>query len=273
MQNLNITLKSLIRNIPQFSIFIIILGLSKQMLYFNNFNLPIQNYLSLSEIGLLIANDLFLVGFSFLLIFLEIFIFSIKENSSNTTKQNKKINPIKYSYLNKTLGVVGRNKMIRILERIIKWVIYIIGALIFLFMIIGPIAGFFWGKTYSNRMYYAIFAIALLIITVTFLKINIVIKHFGEMAIPNILFGILFLISFFFSTPYSIKKVENGYYSGTIIKTSNHTYVSDRDNFYIGQTSQFIFIYSRCDSTTTIIPIGKVDKIVLKKDDSIKVDF
>lgn len=234
------------------------------MLYFNNFNLPIQNYLSLSEIGLLIANDLFLVSFSFLLIFLEIFIFSIKENSPNTTKQNKKVNPIKYSYLNKTS---------RVLVRIIKWLIYFFGALIFLFMIIGPIVGFFLGKTYSDKMYYAIFAIALLIIIITFLKISIVIKHFGEMSILYILFGMLFLISFFFSTPYSIKKVENGYYSGTIIKTSDYTYVSDRDNFYIGQTSQFIFIYSRHDSTTTIIPVGKVDKIVLKKNVQIKVDF
>ena len=54
-------IKKLGLGIGELTAIIIILGISKQLLYYGNFNLPIKYFIGLSELGMLISNDLLII--------------------------------------------------------------------------------------------------------------------------------------------------------------------------------------------------------------------
>lgn len=262
MNSLLISVKSLLGKIPQLSIGVIILGLSKQIIYYKNYDLPIEQYITLSEIGLLIANDLYLIFLFLTVFFVEIFVldFSSKEEGRKIDKKvfsENQVNNTSY-------------RIVKIVLSIIKWSALVVFGIIFVGFMLTPFIGVFTAESYPEKLFMGVLALSISIVFILIFRTNQIAKHFGFVTIPITLLLLAILGVYYLSIPDQLKKVDNGYYYGTKIIMSDTIYVSDRNDYYIGQTSKYIFIYSKLDSATTIIPLTKVDKIVLKTNKAVK---
>ena len=60
-----------------------------------------------------------------------------------------------------------------------------------------------------------------------------------------------------------IQNTENGKFEGTKVITEDSTYISTHDQYYIGQTSSYIFLFDKTQNKPTIIPASKIKRIDL----------
>jgi hypothetical protein len=80
-----------------------------------------------------------------------------------------------------------------------------------------------------------------------------------------ILSTILLIFSFFFVLKIlaDIQETEKGKYVGTKVITEDSTYISTNNNYYIGQTSNYVFIFNKKQNQSTIIPVSNIKRIEL----------
>ncbi|MGB3163188.1 MAG: hypothetical protein WBA96_06645 [Chitinophagaceae bacterium] len=239
------------------SLLVIILSLIKTFLYYSNFNIPIKYFLGLTELGLLIADDLLIIVPALLIVYILTFKLETKKDDINSTKNQSNIEkeiPIKKDV----------SKFRQHTSRVFKYFSFGLFALIFGFMVIGPFYLFFSANTFSEKMQAVSFIIVIGFFVLFFFKFEQIANLISIEGMAVSVLVITFVLFFVLRLKSQIDEVENGYYTGTKIITSDSTYVSDSNSYYIGQTSKYAFIYSKKDSFSTILPIEKIDKIILK---------
>ena len=231
--------------IPSLSIFIILLGLLKTVLYFYHFNVPIKYFIGFSELTLIISDDLILIVF--------FVVFPIAFTAFYLTTQlmvNKIANP------NFTHDLT-LNKQYKVIN--------IVGGFLMLLNIIFAI---FNRKDYVQKNGNLIFCclIGLILLTVYLVRrIEFVSKtKVPRIYIYTVFLSIIICAVLIYTTIYEIGDVDKGKYSGTIIKTSDSTYISTAKNYFIGKTESYVFIYNKDSCTTTIIPKDGLKQMVLK---------
>lgn len=223
--------KQISNNIPLISIAIIILGLIKEFIYYGRFNVPIKYFLNISELGLIISDNLLLLSPAIIL--LAIGLRTHTQNIELTEEQQKQ-------------------EKKDVIFRIIFWTI--------LFIIIA-FFGFYFKEYYLQViMICGLIFISLIIIPIFFIDINSPLQKtfINVFAIISLILIIIFIGSLETYT------VDKGKYSGTQIYTRDTTYTSSDTSYFIGKTEKYIFIYNKFDTTTLIIPSESVTKIVMK---------
>lgn len=250
-------IKAFINKIPQLSLLVIIISLIKTLLYYNNFNIPIKYFLGISELGLLVADDLLILVPIFVIFYIGYYkLDSIGIQRSSTN--NKTI-------IDKNVSAKPKySKLRRIISKSFDYLTYGILILVAVFMVILPIYIFFTTTSYPIKLLTAAFIIVIgYFILFAFKHKELQNLLTNEGASISLLL-MLFIISFVLRISNEINEVENGRYTGTRIVTKDSTYISDSNSFYIGQTSKYVFIFSKNDSFSTILPVEKIDKIILK---------
>jgi hypothetical protein len=106
-------LKKITAYIPLLAVLLIVLGLCKQFIYYTNFNVPINSFIGLSEIGILISDDL-IINIPFFASFIAIISavdFDIKSNFEVTeptkTLESKPVISIKQKNRKALRSVIG----------------------------------------------------------------------------------------------------------------------------------------------------------------------
>lgn len=226
-------------SVAHLSIVVIVLGILKEIIYYNNFNLSIQHFIDLSELGLAVSNNLLLLAvFVFLGIATSFSHMKFDgEGSKESSKKNelKKPNPKAGNYIR----------------------------IIIAFFSLSAIIYFY--NSYANYLMIIAAYFPVSFIFVYIYKNASVIKFFGSETNAFLFLFFTFLVAaILFYTAKEIKSVENGQYTGTVIKTNDSTYISNDTSYYIGKTNKYIFIYDSKRKGTTIIPVDKIEIINLQ---------
>lgn len=220
--------KRALENIPLITGLVIIIGIIKLNLYYQNFDVPINNFISVSEIATTVAVDLLF----FLLIYtalktIQIFIKDVKPDFTLFSSKDSE---------------------------------NLIFSLIFVFINIGL---FVWGlfeKVYYRRIIHDAYTYFFLFITLMQTKFG---KNFIEKnkEFTNVLYIFaLTLVAVVNMTSREIKLVTSGKYNGTKVTTSDTTYVSNDTTYYIGQTDKSLFLYNTSNHCI-VVPISTIKQL------------
>ena len=234
--------------LPLISGLVICLSILKSIIFFNHFNIPIKFYLTLSELPIIIAGDLFLI--------LPLLIFGLLTANINVVFIEKKLIQRRLELLRKS----GRTKVSKKYSPFWNRFIMITIFIGIVWIIILSICE----KNYGE-IYIGICCIGTLLIAFYFTLLY----EFPWMPLPSLVpifysmhvllcFGIFFAI-----TTMEIQNVDNGRYTGTKIVTKDSTFKSTDSAFFIGQTSNYIFFYNKKDKHTSIIPASELKEIEL----------
>jgi hypothetical protein len=192
--------------------------------------------MSISELGLIISDELILtVPLLIIFSYLNHFFLGVK-------MENKP--PIKSNYL-----------------RIIQWILGITFGILFALFTIK----FLNSTKYSYKLFYSSFLLVCLYVFVLVASLNNISSVFPTNM--QFYFSLIFVLTFSYiitKTSSNLIMVENGRYFGTKIYTEDSIYTSNISSYYIGKTSSNIFIYNAKDSSTTILPLESIKKIVFK---------
>lgn len=235
-------LKRLGSLLPVLPILLIPISLTKQILFYYNYNVPIKNFIGLSELGLLIADDILIVMPIFILIALFTVVFHEIKSLRDKKKQEA---PNKPQLKRKTWFKVN-------------YVFLLIGVICLIYLLTSP------------QFYFVKIAI---LINVAFLLLCVILfflRKYYLAIFPSFLERLLFLCIFFtflattYQLNFEIVKIETGKYTGTHIRTANIDHTSSALSFYIGKTEKYVFIYNKKDSSTDIIPTDDIIEFKLK---------
>lgn len=217
--------KQFFPTLSQLTICVIILSLLRNYFFYSNFQLPIKFFVGISELGLLIFDDL--------LVPILIVVFSLAanwmdENFEDAT--NKSEIPKHYKILSAViiimLGVVGLIMGLNsntYLDKI-TWFTLTIGCIS-----VGSYIGFLTNKIQS------------------------------KIVVPIIFFFIMFSLSL----AADIESVQNGKSLGTKIYTKSDTLTSTSSFYYIGQTMDYVFMYDTLKKSNLIIPKNEITRMEL----------
>lgn len=220
-------------SLKELSIAILILGLLKLIVYYNNFNVPIKYFLGLSELWLVISDDLLFAAPTIFLTFYA----SHKIVDIPTNKER--------------MGFSKKD----LFEKVFLIIFIIIG----LFLV----ARLFFTKTYyeTSINLLTLFLFAFMFIAIfneTFFSVSLK-KYFPIFSISLIIFLVLL------RGVLDIRSVEHGRYNGTRIVTEKKTYISNDSAYFIGKTEKYIFIYNKPSKSTLILPMDLVIELEIRK--------
>lgn len=245
-------LKKLTESIALFSVLIVIFGLVKQYLFYLRFDIPINYFLNISELGLIISNDLLVLGLLFGILVFGFYLLTdweipIEKINSEVEKRERKLKELQTSNSKRYKKIVNKRK------------IYI------LILFIASIIAFIYSNEYGLKLIFA--TTALLMLPYFFLIFNstLLYRHLTSNVAQIYLLTVIFVVFYTGFIGNQIAKVEKGKYNGTVIKTADSTYVSDSESYFIGKTEKFLFIYNSRKQSTTIIPTEKIERITLKE--------
>lgn len=232
--------KDIGNSIKAATVFILILGFLKHLIYYMNFHVPIKFFFGLSDLWLFLSDDFIYTAplAFFWLAFSSDFKDLTDENIEWTAEEKKQ---------------AKREKLFAFITTVL--IIVIIGATYY----------FFRTEEYFKRVLLKLaFVYASIFLILFFLRKDK--RRFfqlGRIFYYSFGFGIL---TFFlaYRTGLQIRDVNHSLYKGTIIKTADSTYVSNDSSYFIGKTESFLFIYNSKDTTTDIIPSDLVKEIVIK---------
>ena len=259
----NSFLKNFTSNIPSITVYILLLGLIKQLLYYRSFHVPIKYFLGLSEVGLFVADDLLLFVPLMLFAFFISYLYSISwEQKQYNDKTIISSTPINENNFNKkTLAKKIISKFQKYKE--------IIGLILVTILSVFLIFKIIYTKHYYAKLVYFTIMSQFILGAILYQFAKPIADFFKSHKITNlsiflIISNIFVLFYIFFTTGFDIKKVQNGNYNDTIIITNDSTYTSTPLNYFIGRTEKYVFIYNVKDTSTTILPSESVKKMVIK---------
>lgn len=238
-----------ILSIPLITGIIIILGILKYVIFYKFFYIPITEYLQLSEILLLITDDIIYIvlffGLPRLLGHFEELVNNEKDIVSNSS--DKKIN-----YNNRVKEFRNNRKIIIVFLSICLIVI---------------IALAFKGNRFDKSLaFYGSICIVAIIFCIcwemSLLRQNV--RYELRLYLYFSMLSICILLIVCFRAVTEAERVYSGEYKGTTIVTSDSIYVSDSFHFYIGRTSQYKFIYNKTEKSSTIFPNSEIKRMILK---------
>ncbi len=234
------------RLIQYFSAFLIAVGIIRHSIYYGYFHVSIEDFIGTGEFLLLFADDIFLN--------LVIWIVVVGLGSL---------------FLHDTIGEWNYIKLQNDAKKKFKQRILSEEYLYNIFLFIVFLVVFFFKKDYLTNVIFFF----LLLSTLTPIIVREIKYKYDTLSDTPLDIGYLNLLqlTIFAGTfvamqaTLSAVKTANGRYIGTIIQTSDSTYVSDSTFFFIGKTDNYTLMYNKADNTSTIIPNGEIKKFVLKK--------
>ena len=220
--------KKIIEHIPILAALIIVIGIIKLTLFYQNFSLPIKYFIGFSEIATTVADDLlFLLLIYAILKTIELVFRDVKPNFTLFSSQDK---------LNLFYSVL--------------FVIINVGLLIW-----GVLEKEYYRKIVNSA--YSYFFLFLTLMQTKFAK-DFFDKNKDFLFI--LYFFLLALLNIVNITSREIKAVIKGKYKGTTIVTNDTTYISTDTSYYIGQTEKYVFLYST-SKHCVILPISTIKKL------------
>jgi hypothetical protein len=223
--------------IPVLTVVVLVLGMLKQTLYYSKFDIPIRHYLGLTELGILISNDLLIILFVLVVILIAT-LRDFPEKEKNLANIKK---PIKTSLS----FAIYKYLMIAIFIWALSCILYF--------------------RNYDTTIWmssFVILALPAVIMSIDrkfyYTYVNTPKKHLIFICSTIVLFLI------FVYTAGEITFVQQGKYTGTKIMTNDSTYISSKDSYYIGKTEKCVFFYNKKDRSTLIIPTETIKLIKYK---------
>ena len=246
------TLKEYIPLLSLLSIFLIALGLIRQVIYYTYFGIEIQFYVTVPELILVLSNSVILI---FGVIITTFFVTKkIEKNFESLAEKHLK------EIEQKSKG--EQSKVFKVLFRrlhIYLTIIVVMGVTLIILAIVAHV-------NYKLIVFVVAAYFTLLLPLIRFERkirennaVGVLNKNFFQLAY-NIAFFLFLLICL---TALDCIGTEKGQYVGTKIYTKDSTYVSDKNHFYIGKTQNYYFIYNK-DNSTLVIPEREVTKFELK---------
>lgn len=237
-----------------FSGLLIFLGVIKQSLFYNYFNINIIDYLTLSEIVTSFLDDLNII----IVFYALIVVYSFTNTKIFTTYLNTKIgnskpNSFNFEYLSKLWKVNYPHK------------IAIFFAHLIMFIIINSLL-YFKYINYSNTL------IIILLFLVIQGLLHLVVQKNSEDKISFNLYksiGVVMistLIVVFYLSQYDIQKVNNSV-NQYEFQLLNRTIICDsKSTFYVGKTENFTFLFNKELGFTEVIPNTQIVNTKIKLD-------
>ncbi len=228
--------------LPRLSIVIIIISLVFHLVYYKHFGLPIKYFMNFSELGIAISDDLvfiiltYVVLIVFTLLNVKLGKFFERPNTNIKSKETKKklySDPIFQRMWIATLLVIQLLFMFIIKDRSL--------------VVFDLFISFIFGSSILN-----------------FLLKNDDYDRGGILGNRNYSFISVFVLALSMRLSHDINLVEGGKYKGTIITTSDTTYISNDSTYFIGKTEKYVFVYKVKDSGTLVIPTESVKQMFIK---------
>lgn len=237
--------KDLEKKLPLVTVYILLFGLIKQLIYYLNFNLPIKYFIGLSELGLLMSDNLILSVVVMLLGTLVLHLFATLENyiAVMYAKKNRVSDLTKH--------ILTRKEQIQV-----AGICIVAFAIAFVFILPN--------ESYSEQlMFYGVLTIVIFLPILIFSEyINIKLAESTKQVL--LLSAFLFAITLFLTSFEITSVMDNGKYDRTIIITNdNRQYISNDTSFFIGKTEKYIFYYRTKIKGTQIIPVESVKEFLL----------
>jgi hypothetical protein len=237
--------------IPLFSVFILTMALIKVYVFYNNFNIPIKYFINISELTVLIFEDLLFIVPPLLLLYIFVDKSDSKIELSNRFKDLLHKKP------------KDKSKKEIVLNFIRKLLVILISGFYLLLIFGFPLYLIFFHRTYSEKIFGFTLLASIILILIFITKSKRLINSLGIDGLILTMFFVIFTFFFMLRILVEIEDVEKGKFVGTKIITEKDVYISTPDNYYIGQTSSYVFIYNRQENQSTIIPVSEIKKIEL----------
>ncbi len=246
----------LLKLIPVFGAFLILLGVIKLHVYYNAFNVNIFNYLEFTEIITSFLNDIFIIiiGMAGGLLL-------------NFFEENRRTIETRENVYN---SLLDENKFWKRF-----WVYFKLDIDMFLLMIILGLTTliiYLISKIFVPFAFYIFILMTSLIIIMTFIKefkrkYYLIYEKFPDSTYFNLIYiSILLFLSILFMTKIEIRSVKVNYiYYGTEVTFQDKILTSDSAKYYIGKTTGYIFYYDSNNDITEVYPNSIVNKISIKK--------
>lgn len=233
-----------IKYLPILSVYIIILGLINVYSYYSNFQIEIYQYISITEIGIILTKELFfLCLFSCIVIVL---IIGYKDYANRIGKQS-----------------IRQKRHLIFLFRVLKRAFFLVFISTFLILLLINLE-LFLVVDKDLIMFYTSFFLLVMTIPIFIFRFKFLIKTFGIEKTVVFLFVLTTISLMLTSASYSSYRTRHGKYYGTIVMTSDSTYISTDSSFYIGKTQSYIFIHNAKDTSTISIPADRVIYLKIK---------
>lgn len=254
-ENMEGAAKRMFSNIPVLTLILIVLGIIKQILYYQNFHLPIKYFLGISELGLIVSDDLFYI-ISLILAFCIYYLvtYSASFHKKRFERLTKATEEIRSKFPNEQAFQKHIEKHIRRNNRI----------MFILYLIILVMSYFMFKPTNWNYASILMFFACWFFFTFYF-----ILRRYEDNLFPNYAGLFFYLILIFcyiiFKTGLDIAYVESGKFKNTIVITDDTSYISNDTSYFIGKTEKYVFVYNTNDTSTTIIPTETIKKIKIKE--------
>lgn len=245
-------LKKLTESIALFSVVIIIFGLAKQYLYYLNFGVPINYFLTISELGIIVSDDILIICMVVgIILFGSYLLLNTKIPIETIERQQKKEEQILEEL--KFTNPKQYKKIVRSKTSLI------------LLLIVGAFVALTTSKEYSFKLISVSVLVLMAPYFILIFRPALLYKHLSSNTAYTYLTIALFIIVYVSFVGVQVSNVEHGKFAGTIITTNDSTYISTTERYFIGKTDKFVFFYDARVRATSIIPMDKVSTIILKQ--------
>jgi len=238
---MNAKSNDLLKFLPLFSAALIFLGFFKTNVYYGHFGIEIQNYIEFSEILTLFFDKLII--YSVLVLSVVAWITQAEEDNKKTQistfpKRKNKINQIIL-----VLTLVAACLLLMLLFSFSTSLqMARDGFLTFIMVLIFGISyGYIW-KSFEQ----------------SFATKPVVFKY-------SFLFFFTLGIIWMTASVDATSVLKNDKFQGTKIYLESYTLVSDKNNYYIGNTKNYLFFFHEREKKTDIIPMSLIKKIEYKR--------
>lgn len=218
--------------IPILSIAIILTSLLKLTFFYSYFDVQIKYFIGLSELGILITDDLFVWLICSLSLVILVTLESLKTEPDKQGKiMHQGIEFLIIVILLSTIAVLVVNEIILVQQAFIALCISI--SVIIIFTILSWFSIFSKMIIASNNKWLVLFISSF--ISVVLIAVDV-----------------------------EVKTINSGKYTGTYIKTPTKEHTSSDSSFFIGKTERYVFIYNKKTKSTEIIPTDDIIAFNLK---------
>ncbi len=200
--------------IPLLPFLVIVIGLLKTITFYSYFGININDFISLSEVTVLFADSISLILFLLFLPFIILFAnlpyqqgfpfdnAAIENREKNIRKKWYKSFPVIFSFIMCIVGIAFGNYIVKIQFIIILFVLIVIAIL--------------------REVYY------------NYYEKNK--EHYDPIYFTLTIGVLMFVGMIIYAELLKADSVKRGRYYGTIVYTSDSTYVADSNNIYVGKT-------------------------------------
>lgn len=236
--------------------FLIFLGMTRLITFYNSFGVSITSYLDFSEVLTSFFDILVIVVIFFAYTSIQNFLASKKEDADIASKKRQ--------------AIVEEENFFKICLHYLKYFssLIIYGLVVIVVCVVARFC-FNWITTFTVFLWTGIFVFLLIFLIV---QVEIERKHIQFQSSLNKRRYIFFVLYFFVFTycvilyaSYQAGQIrkDKSTFGVRIILDNDQIIVSDSTNYFIGKTQNYVFIHHEKESNTDIIPMTRVKQITM----------